>query len=1046
MPNLKELSKKFFQKFETVRDIRPARMGLADGTLAVPGKKNIIWITYFDGSTSKVLNQRVPNSFGKLVIVGFDPVQFPDRRQVLGLWDVYPDAQWAGTPDHADTHTWGATDTVWIKGEQFLPALVVPVTGQLKVYIYPITLLGTTSWTIIKNRTEVDVSAHVPTSGYRYGLLVMTATGVITVRNGSTVDSRSALTDAKIPLPSPGDNVIAALVLYKSQTQLLKTSAIQDILDLRFSNTISVPITPDMGLSELNDVTITSAADKDIFRYNGTTHIWENTVLSIDAVSAARLSITNAAASTLALAITAGKTLTLTAVDNYSLTISGTSTINGSLVGSITGGGTIATGGFTLTVPATGTAALLGAANVFTASNTFDTTTLFVDATNHRVGAGTITPGAKVHVKGSSSLTTVGAANVLTADGTFTTSSGWTVGTGWTIGSGVATHATGTTGTLAGTATIAALSIYKVTFTVSVTTAGDGLSVSLGGRDSGTTITTAGAKTLYLVATNTNGIVFTPGPLGTFVGTIDDVVINLLTASTSDTIIEASDGTSTPIQIRTGASGSGNVSVGEFAGRYNISASGINNLFIGSGSGAFNATGNSNVAIGTAALQFNTSGNDNFAMGYHSLYTNNTGVRNIAVGSSSLTANTTGSYNIGIGFYALKANITGSSNTAIGDQVLSVCTTGYNNTAIGVSSLWGLTTGYKNVAIGEGAATATTDGYQNTTIGQNCFNGNVSGYNNVAVGQATGATTTGATYSTYLGYRAGLNAAQHKTPTNQTIIGNLAYGTLDNSVIIGNTSVLTVGIGTPTPTAHFHNVGVANSVQEKITAWSTQTANMIEIQKYDGTLVASIDGLGGAVFNATNAATTVQIGGATNNASFGSDGTLTLNGTATVFEDVQVNLANVKAPAANSPNWTAYRGCEVPAYSFSATNVLYFTLQLPHAWKDGSPIEPHFHAAYPNGNAGNSVWSLTYSWANIDGTFGAETTVTATFAAGGTTDKHVIHSFGALTATGKTGSSILLCSLSRLGGDAADTYASVIYTVSADFHVEKDKLGAPTAP
>lgn len=38
----------------------------------------------------------------------------------------------------------------------------------------------------------------------------------------------------------------------------------------------------------------------------------------------------------------------------------------------ITGGGTIALGGFTLTVPATGTAALRGAANVFTAAQTVD--------------------------------------------------------------------------------------------------------------------------------------------------------------------------------------------------------------------------------------------------------------------------------------------------------------------------------------------------------------------------------------------------------------------------------------------------------------------------------------------------------------------------------------------------------------------------------------------------------------------------------------------------------------------------------------------------
>lgn len=39
----------------------------------------------------------------------------------------------------------------------------------------------------------------------------------------------------------------------------------------------------------------------------------------------------------------------------------------------VTGGGTLATGGFTLTVPATGTAALLGTANVFTAAQRFPT-------------------------------------------------------------------------------------------------------------------------------------------------------------------------------------------------------------------------------------------------------------------------------------------------------------------------------------------------------------------------------------------------------------------------------------------------------------------------------------------------------------------------------------------------------------------------------------------------------------------------------------------------------------------------------------------------
>lgn len=55
----------------------------------------------------------------------------------------------------------------------------------------------------------------------------------------------------------------------------------------------------------------------------------------------------------------------------------------------ITTGGTIALGGFTVTVPATGTTALIGTANVFTAQQTFGTTT--PKNTTQNLTAGTLT-------------------------------------------------------------------------------------------------------------------------------------------------------------------------------------------------------------------------------------------------------------------------------------------------------------------------------------------------------------------------------------------------------------------------------------------------------------------------------------------------------------------------------------------------------------------------------------------------------------------------------------------------------------------------------
>lgn len=189
---------------------------------------------------------------------------------------------------------------------------------------------------------------------------------------------------------------------------------------------------------------------------------------------------------------------------------------------------------------------------------------------------------------------------------------------------------------------------------------------------------------------------------------------------------------------------------------------------------------------------------------------------------------------------------------------------------------------------------------------------------------------------------------------------------------------------------------------------------------------------------------TNKFGSATDYLQIDNAGNLSLIGNATVFDDFQVPMSNIKAPASDPPTWTSYKGCELPAFGAGNTNVLYFTAQFPHKWKAGSTIEPHIHLSYPNANAGNSRWQFTYSWANIDGTFPAQTTVTQTFAAPAVTDKHTYNSFGGITATNFTASSVMLCSISRLGADAADTYASNIYAVSMDIHIEQDKLGDNT--
>jgi len=190
---------------------------------------------------------------------------------------------------------------------------------------------------------------------------------------------------------------------------------------------------------------------------------------------------------------------------------------------------------------------------------------------------------------------------------------------------------------------------------------------------------------------------------------------------------------------------------------------------------------------------------------------------------------------------------------------------------------------------------------------------------------------------------------------------------------------------------------------------------------------------------------TGHFGGATHYSEFEADGTYRAVGDATVWDDFVVKLGNLKAPASDPPSTAAYKGSELYSFSKTATNILYFEAQIPHSYKEGSNLEFHIHVAYPTNGAGNSRWTFTYSWANRNEAFPAQTSVSVTLPAPAILDKHVLHEIVAsIDGAGKTISSELLCSISRIGGDGADTYDSAIHAISGDFHFEKDTIGSRT--
>ena len=128
--------------------------------------------------------------------------------------------------------------------------------------------------------------------------------------------------------------------------------------------------------------------------------------------------------------------------------------------------------------------------------------------------------------------------------------------------------------------------------------------------------------------------------------------------------------------------------------------------------------------------------------------------------------------NVSFGYQALNSQ-GGGSNAAFGNQALYCNTTGNYNTANGVQALFFNTTGNQNTAIGFGALYNNKTGNNNIAIGNNALWSNNYGSQNIVIG-----------YMAYID-PGNLN--------NAIVIGNNAVATASNQVMIGNSSVTSIG-------------------------------------------------------------------------------------------------------------------------------------------------------------------------------------------------------------------------------------------------------------
>lgn len=224
--------------------------------------------------------------------------------------------------------------------------------------------------------------------------------------------------------------------------------------------------------------------------------------------------------------------------------------------------------------------------------------------------------------------------------------------------------------------------------------------------------------------------------------------------------------------------------------------SGLANTANGTLSLYSNTDGIENTAVGKSALYTNTSGDSNTASGVNSLYSNDAGSKNTAHGFASLYSNTSGDENVAIGFQSLSNNTTASTAVAIGAHAMRyfIGTGQCINVAVGYEALRGSelfsTTGSANVAVGSKSLLYNTSGHSNTAVGYRAMSSNNAGIYNTAFGRQALENNETGSYNTSVGYNSGTVGSSNE---NTSSIGFLTQTTADNSVRVGNGSVISIG-------------------------------------------------------------------------------------------------------------------------------------------------------------------------------------------------------------------------------------------------------------
>jgi len=172
------------------------------------------------------------------------------------------------------------------------------------------------------------------------------------------------------------------------------------------------------------------------------------------------------------------------------------------------------------------------------------------------------------------------------------------------------------------------------------------------------------------------------------------------------------------------------------------------------------------------------------------------------------------------------------------------------------------------------------------------------------------------------------------------------------------------------------------------------------------------------------------------------------------WTDLRVPLSTIKVGATNPPDFVKWNddgagSAGISAYHFSPTVIeqVHFDAQLPHAYHEGSEIQPHLHFLLPNvPTAGQRVrFGLEYSYSNVDEQYSATTIIYAerTFDGTETIKTQYIAGFDPdILDPNMKISAMFSCRLFRDATHVNDTYPNDVIVLEFDFHYQSDGIGS----